>query len=124
MGGMLSWATILYGAAVSAVPAVVLALLAGQRRARVLFGVALGTAAGPIAWNTILRITRADQFFVDAPVPLFPISWQDTGSGVFAVAALTLILGLAAAPTGTARHTALLALLGGVSALVVDVYLY
>jgi hypothetical protein len=24
-----------------------------------------------------------DQFFHDAPIPVFPISWQDTGSGVF-----------------------------------------
>ncbi|MFF4605730.1 hypothetical protein ACFY12_23685 [Streptomyces sp. NPDC001339] len=31
------------------------------------------------------RATHGTQFFTDAPVAVFPISWQDTGSGVFAV---------------------------------------
>lgn len=120
---MLSWGTILYGAGLSAVLAVIMALLV-DRRPLVLLGMAVGTAAGPIAWNGILRVARADQFFVDAPIPIFPVSWQDAGSGVFAVAALALILGLAVIPMGVSRHTALLALLGGISALVIDVYLY
>ncbi len=78
---MISWGVIVYGAALSAVLAVVLVLLARERRPLVLAAVALGAAAGPIAWNAILRATAADQFFHDAPIPVFPISWQDTGSG-------------------------------------------
>ena len=109
--------------AVIIVTVVVLALLV-DRRPFVLLGMAVGTAAGPIAWNGILRVARADQFFVDAPIPIFPVSWQDTGSGVFAVAVLALLLGFGVLPTSPSRRTALLALLGGISALVIDVYLY
>jgi chromate transporter len=37
---------------------------------------AAGALSGPIAWNAILRATNARQFFTDAPIPIFPISWQ------------------------------------------------
>ncbi len=121
---MLSWGTIAYGAALSAVLAVLLALVARERRLIALLAVALGAAGGPVAWNAILRTTNASQFFTDAPIPVFPISWQDTGSGVFALAALTLSLGFLALPTSSARRVTTLALLGGISALLVDVYLY
>ncbi len=116
--------TIGYGAALSAVLAVVLVLLVRERRPVVLVGVAVGAAAGPVAWNAILRATNANQFFVDAPIPAFPVSWQDTGSGVFAVAALALILGFLGMPTGSARRASTLALIGGISALLIDIYLY
>jgi hypothetical protein len=121
---MISWGVIGYGAALSAVLAVLLALLARERRPLTLGAVVLGAAGGPIAWNAILRATVATQFFHDAPIPVFPISWQDTGSGVFALAALGLFLGLAVPPAGSARRVAALAVLGAVSALIVDVYLY
>jgi hypothetical protein len=65
--------------------------------------VVLAAAAGPVAWNAILRATRADQFFTDAPIPVFPISWQDTGSGVFAVATLASVLGLGGLRADTGR---------------------
>jgi len=89
-----------------------------------LVSVVLATAAGPVEWNTILRATRADQFFTDAPIPVFPISWQDTGSLVFAVATLALVLGLGALRADTGYRVGLLCALGGISALLVDIYLY
>jgi hypothetical protein len=85
---MLSWASIIYGAALSAaVAGVALAALARPRQPTVIFTGVLATAAGPLAWNAILRATHASQFFTDAPLRLLPASWQDTGSGVFALAA-------------------------------------
>src|SRR5919202_1635992 len=90
---MLSWGVIAYGAALSALLAVLFALAARVRTLPVLVAVAVGTFAGPVAWNAILRATAANQFFVDAPIPVFPISWQDTGSGVFALATLAFLLG-------------------------------
>jgi hypothetical protein len=85
---VISWAAILYGAALSSIVATVaVAVLIGHRHRAVLAAVFLGASGGPIAWNTILRTTGAHQFFVDAPILVFPISWQDTGSGVFALAA-------------------------------------
>jgi hypothetical protein len=92
---MLSWGVIAYGGALSAILAALSALAARQRALPVLVAVAGGAFAGPVAWNAILRATAANQFFVDAPIPVFPISWQDTGSGVFALATVALILGAA-----------------------------
>ena len=81
---MLAWGVIAYGAALSAVLAVVLVALVSRRRSLgVLVTVAIGAFAGPVAWNAILCATAANQFFRDAPIPVFPVSWQDTGSGVF-----------------------------------------
>ena len=122
---MLSWASILYGAALSAVVAgAALTAVARARQPAIILSGGLATATGALAWNAILRATHADQFFTDAPLRLLPASWQDTGSGVFALAATTVLLGLgplAAAPT---RRTISLALLCGLAAFLVDVYLY
>ncbi|MDQ2789227.1 MAG: hypothetical protein DLM60_03315 [Pseudonocardiales bacterium] len=122
---MLSWGVIAYGAALSAVLAVLLVgLIARERAPGVLLTVAIGTFAGPVAWNAILRATVGDEFFVDAPIPVFPVSWQDTGSGVFALTALTLILGFGPLRTDSGGRVALLSLLGALAALIVDIYLY
>jgi hypothetical protein len=97
-------------------------LLGRERKPTILMTVAAGTLAGPTAWNVILRATNGRQFFTDAPIPLFPISWQGTGSGVFTLAVLTLALGpLRAAP---AHRLATLSGLGALGALLVDIYLY
>jgi hypothetical protein len=122
---MLSWGVIAYGAALSAVLAVLLVFfLARERRPGVLAAVAVGAIAGPVSWNAILRATNGNQFFVDARVPVFPISWQDTGSGVFALAALAVILGLGPLRAEPGRRVALLASLGALGTLLVDIYLY
>ncbi|WP_051735960.1 hypothetical protein [Amycolatopsis rifamycinica] len=44
----------------------------------------LAAGLGPAAWNAILNAVHAPGFFTDAPIPVFPVSRQDTGSGVFA----------------------------------------
>ncbi len=72
---MISWAAILYGPALSDILATVaVAVLIGHRHRAVLAAVFLGASGGPITWNTILRTTGAHQFFVDAPILVFPIS--------------------------------------------------
>jgi hypothetical protein len=121
---MLSWGVIAYGATLSAILAVLLALVARERAPAVLVVLAVGAFAGPLAWNAMLRATAANQFFVDAPIPVFPISWQDTGSGVFALATLALILGAGPLRTGSGGRLTLLSVLGALAALLVDVYLY
>ena len=122
---MLSWGVITYGAALSAVLALVLVfVVARERRPSTLAVVAAGAIVGPVAWNAILRATNGEQFFTDAPIPVFPISWQDTGSGVFALAALTLLLGLGPLRAAPGRRLSLLAGLGAIGALLVDLYLY
>ena len=85
---MLEWTTIAYGAALSAVLAgIIVALAAREERLPSALLAGAGALIGPVAWNAILHTIGANQFFVDAPVPAFPVSWQDTGSGVFALAA-------------------------------------
>jgi hypothetical protein len=122
---MLSWASILYGAALSAVVAgVALAALVRPRRLTVILTAVLATAVGPLGWNAILRATHASQFFTDAPLRLLPASWQDTGSGVFALAATAVLLGVGPLAADPARRTIGLAALCGLAAFLVDVYLY
>ncbi|WP_137815310.1 hypothetical protein [Gandjariella thermophila] len=122
---MLSWGVIAYGTALSAALAVLLVLLiARERRPAILAAVAAGAIAGPVAWNAILRTTHADQFFTDAPIVVFPISWQDTGSGVFALAAAALILGFGPLRTAAGHRATSLAGLAALGALLVDIYLY
>jgi hypothetical protein len=112
-------------AALSAVVAgAALAALARPRQPTVILAGVLATAAGPLAWNAILRATHASQFFTDAPLRLLPASWQDTGSGVFALAAAAVLLGVGPLAAAPARRAISLALLCGLAAFLVDVYLY
>jgi hypothetical protein len=122
---VLSWTSILYGATLSAVVAgAALAALARPRQPAVIAAGALATAVGPLAWNAILRATHASQFFTDAPMRLLPASWQDTGSGVSALAATAVLLGLGPLAAAPARRTIGLGVLCGLAAFLVDVYLY
>jgi len=92
---MLSWSTVVYGAVLSAVVAAVLvALVLRPRRASVIVTAGVAAGVGPAAWNAILNAVHAPGFFTDAPIVVFPVSWQDTGSGVFALAVAGLLLGL------------------------------
>jgi hypothetical protein len=122
---MLSWGVIAYGAAFSAVAAAVLVGFAGRERSpAVLSCAAVSALLGAAGWNAILHATHADQFFHDAPIAVFPISWQDTGSGVFAVAVATVVLGFGPLRADPSRRLALLAASTGLGALLIDIYLY
>lgn len=122
---MLSRGVITYGAALSALAATLLVGFVGrERRPALLICAAASAALGAISWNAILHATHADQFFHDAPIPVFPISWQDTGSGVFSIAVATMLLGFGPLRANSARRLALLAVLTGLGALLVDIYLY
>ncbi|WP_073951437.1 hypothetical protein [Streptomyces kebangsaanensis] len=121
---MIGRGQIVHGAVLSAVVAAVLiALPRGRSRAVVTTG-APAAAVGPLAWNAILRAAHGDRFFTDAPVIVFPVSRQDTGSGVFTLAAASLGYGLGPLRTEPARRTSLYALPAAVAALLVDVYLH
>ena len=119
---MIDWGTILYGAALSAVAAVLAAaIVARERSPLVLVVVVLSAFAGPLAWNAVLHSAGNSDFFHDAPVAVFPVSWQDTGSGVWTVA---LASGAQGATQSRARRALLLAVLTGIAAFLVDIYLY
>src|SRR4051794_13709119 len=119
---MLSWETIAYGAALSALAAAVLAY-AVARSVPITALAAVAAGAGPAAWNAVLRATHADEFFTDAPLAVLPASWQDAGSGVAAFAAAAVLLGLGPL-AGSGRRTVATAATAGLAAFLVDVYLY
>ena len=122
---MLSWGVITWGAVMTALFAGGgVFVFGGHRRSgtAVLAGVTAALAA--VGWNAVLRATHANQFFTDAPIRYFPASWQDFGSGVFALAATTVTLGITLRRTTKAYQLLLPALLCGLAAFLVDVYLY
>ena len=123
---MIDWPQIFYGAALTTVFAtVVLVFVRRERSVAVLVPALAAAFFGPLAWNAVLHraATDADAFFVDIAFKPFPVSWQDTGSGVFTLAAASLFLGV-----GLRRETAgrmvRLALTVAVVAFLVDIYLY
>ena len=121
---MLTWGTIIWGATASAVVAAFLVrLVLREKRRTVILTSAAAALIGPLAWNTILRHTGGD-FFVDAPIVVFPISLQDTGSGVFTVALAALLLGFGPQRAASGQRLALTAGVCGAAALLVDIYLY
>ncbi len=121
---MLAWSQILYGATLSALAAAVLTALPRPRQTTVIATAALGAFAGPVAWNAILHTTHATTFFTDAPIAVLPASWQDTGSGVFTLATVAVLLGAGPLRAAPARRTVVMAALAGLAAFAVDVYLY
>ncbi|MGB8385638.1 MAG: hypothetical protein WCG47_31100 [Dermatophilaceae bacterium] len=122
----MTWTSMAYGAGLSAVLAVVLVAVAARDRRPAVLATAAGAALlMPIAWNTILRLTGAtDAFSHDLPLRIFPISWQDTGTGVFTLAGASLLLALLSARRDPAPRTAVLALWTALAALLIDIYLY
>ena len=121
---MLSWWSIAYGAVLSGIAAVIaVAFVVRMRERAVLVTSAIAGTAGPFVWNLILHHTGG-RFFVDAPGYVFPISLQDTGSGVFTTALAALLLGFGPLRAVTGRRLMTTALACGVAALLVDIYLY
>ena len=121
---MPTWGATIWGIAASAIlAAAAVRLLLRERRPAVLAVSALVAELGPLAWDLILRHTGGD-FFVDAPGYVFPVSFEDTGSGVFAAAIGALVLGFGPLRADTGRRVALTTLVCGLAALLVDIYLY
>jgi len=123
---VIDWPQIFYGAALSTVVAgLVFVFVRRERAAIVLVPALAATFVGPLAWNAILHraATEADGFFVDIPFKPFPVSWQDTGSGVFTLAVASLLVGVALRrePAGRVLN---LALTAAAVAFLVDIYLY
>lgn len=121
---MPSWGATIWGILASAVLALLAArLIARERRLSVLGAVAAAALLGPLVWDLVLRHTGGN-FFVDAPGYVFPVSWEDTGSGVFAAAIASLLLGFGPQRADPARWVAVNVLICGLAALLVDTYLY
>jgi hypothetical protein len=119
-----TWGATIWGVLASAVLALVGAwFLLRERRRPVLVATAVAALLGPLLWDLILRHTGG-KFLVDAPGYVFPVSWEDTGSGVFAAAIAALVLGFGPLRADVGRRVALTVVICGLAALLVDVYLY
>jgi hypothetical protein len=122
---MLSWASILYDAALSAVVAgAALTALARPRQPAVILTGALATAVGPLAWNAILRATHASQFFTDAPYASCPPAGKTPAPASLPWPPPPSSWGSGRWPPPRPRRTIGLAVLCGLAAFLVDVYLY
>jgi hypothetical protein len=120
---MLGWGTIAYGAAISALLAAAGVFVFGnERRGRVAVTAGLMTGLGVAGWDTVVRVTQSTGMLMEAPFPAFPISWQDGGCGLAALAFTTVVLGCGLRRSAKAVHLVLLGLLCGVAALLTGVY--
>jgi len=122
----MSIGSMLYGAGLSAIVAVVLVGgLARVRQPAVLITAGLAAFLMPLWWNSILRWTGATQAFShDLPFRPFPVSWQDTGSGMFSLAGAAIALTLSVSRREPARTTTKLALWTALAAFLIDIYTY
>jgi hypothetical protein len=119
-----TWGAVVWGVAASGVLALALFWFVLRERGRGTLAAGAGAAMlGPLLWDLILRHTGGD-FFVDAPGVVFPISFEDLGSGVFATAIGAVVLGLGPLRAATGARVAWACLLSGLAALLVDIYLY
>lgn len=121
---MPTWGATIWGVIASGVLAVVAVwFLLRERRQAVLAATAAAAMLGPLLWDLTLRHTGGE-FFVDAPGYVFPVSFEDAGSGVFATAIGALVLGFGPLRAATGRRVSVNALVCGLAALLVDTYLY
>lgn len=118
----------MYPVAVTYVSAVVAGVLAAVAlavwpwaRKRGRFAVAgVATVVGWIAWHLLLNATRATGFDVDAPI--IGLSWEDVGSGVIALFATVLVLGLVTDRREAAVRVVGAACIAGVIAMLLDLF--
>ncbi|MDQ0663183.1 hypothetical protein QFZ35_001681 [Arthrobacter ulcerisalmonis] len=122
----MSLPTIFFGALLSALAALVLLLLVRRERRAGVVATAAGAALlMPMLWNSILDWTGAIGLFShDLPFPPFPVSWQDTGTGVFTLAGTALALMVGPCRNDRARNVSATTAVTALAALLVDVYLY
>jgi hypothetical protein len=114
-----------YGLALTALFEVLLTVAVPRwRRPALIVTTTVVTVLAVLGWQYVLRATHAAQFFTDLPFRPFPISWQDTGSGVAALAFTSLALAYGPLRRQPAPDAATLALAAGLVALLVDIYLY
>ena len=89
---VLPWSHIVGGSIAGTVAAVAVLVVLGERQPRTLAVTAVGLMAGTWLWNAMLNIRHAKVIDGDIPFTPFPISWQDTGTGIFALAFSTGLL--------------------------------
>jgi hypothetical protein len=119
---VLPWSQVLFGSLIGPAAGVLLLWSLRERRWATLAVTAASVCAGTWLWNSMLNVRRAGVIDGDIPFKPFPISWQDTGTGVFAFtfAALALLATIQRDEPG--RRTLKIAGIAALAAFVMDVY--
>jgi hypothetical protein len=121
---MPTWGAVAFGVAATGVLTMLaLALVLRERRAHVVASGTLAAMLGPLLWDLVLRHTGGD-FFVDAPGYVFPVSFEDAGSGVLALAIGAVVLGLGPMRREPGWRVVIVSGVAALAALLVDTYLY
>ncbi len=87
-----------------------------------LLATATGVCAGTWLWNFMLNIRHAGVIDGDIAFKPFPISWQDTGTGIFSFAFATALLLATTHRHQPGHRTLKFAATAAAAALVMDVY--
>ncbi len=88
----LEWWKVAWGVAVGMTVSTLGLWVAKERSKSVLITAATGVGIGTAVWNTMLNVRQALTVDGDIPFRLFPISWQDVGTGIFSVAVTSVLL--------------------------------
>ena len=121
---VLPWRTVVIGCISGALAGTVVLWLLHERRARTLAVTALAVFAGSFLWNFMLNVRHAGVIDGDIPFALFPISWQDVGTGVFSFAAVALALTATIHRARPGREVLKIAGTASLAALIVDIYFW
>ena len=119
---VLPWSHILYGSLVGPALGIGLVWLLRERDARTLVVVALSACGGTWLWNGMLNVRHAGVIDGDIAFTPFPISWQDTGTTIFAFAVITLVLLASVHRNEPGHRTLKVASIASFAVLLVDIY--
>ncbi len=119
---VLPWGRVLFGSLIGPLVGVAALWLAKERQPSTLLITAAGVCTGTWLWNAMLNIRRANVIDGDIPFTPFPISWQDTGTGVFAFAFAAGALLATVNRNQPGHRTIKLAGIAAAAALVMDIY--
>ncbi len=116
------WWRIAFGALIGPALGIAIAWLIGERERSSLAMAAIGVFSGTWLWNFMLNIRHAGVIDGDIAFKPFPISWQDTGTGIFSFAFAAAFL-LATTCRNQPGHRSLkIAGITATAALIMDIY--
>jgi hypothetical protein len=121
---VLPWGRVLFGSLLGPIVGVAALWLAKERHVPTLLITAASVCGGTWLWNAMLNIRHASVIDGDIPFKPFPISWQDTGTGVFAFAFASAALLATVNRNEPGHRTLKIASIASTAALVMDVYIW
>jgi hypothetical protein len=119
---VLPWSTVAFGSIIGPLVSTAVLWILRERNPKALIVTALGVCAGTLLWNIMLNIRHADVIDGDIAFKPFPISWQDTGTGVFSFAFAAAVLLATAHRNEPGHRTLKIAGVAAFAAIMMDVY--